>query len=228
MTDRELLRLHIEAVWGLSLPALDEAAHELALTRNFPPWSMYLGAFAQEEVTIWRPDAAPEQRPRLREQAHQAGIRWDASLRMRREVVFYYPRISPVQQTQARQHARILSTEDADLIEAFEAESAPYFLDPGHAPAVGVVVDGRLVSIAHSSRQTPAACELGINTLPEARRRGYARAATILWTALAQQQGLIPIYSAFAWNTASLHLARAAGYAPRIQGVYGPVPETDE
>jgi hypothetical protein len=68
---------------------------------------------------------------------------------------------------------------------------------------------------------------LGINTLPEARRRGYARAATILWTALVQQQGLVPIYSAFAWNSASLHLARAVGYTTRIQGVYGPVPETD-
>ncbi|HEY7355884.1 MAG TPA: GNAT family N-acetyltransferase [Ktedonobacterales bacterium] len=227
MTDRELLRLHIEAVWGLTLPALNEAARELMLTGSLPPWALYLGAFAQEEVSIWRPDVAPEQRPRLREQARQAGIRWDASLKMRREVVFHSPRISPQHEAQARLQARILSADDADLVEAFEAESAPYFLDPGHAPAVGVVVAGRLASIAHSSRQTPAAYELGINTLPEARRRGYARAATILWTALVQQQGLVPIYSAFAWNSASLHLARAVGYTTRIQGVYGPVPETD-
>ncbi len=228
MTDGELLRLHIEAVWGLALPALDEAPRELILTQNFQPWSLYLGAFAREEVTLWRPDAAPEQRPRLRAQARSAGVQWDAALRMRREVVFHSPRISPQQQEQAQLQARILSAADTALIEAFEAESAPYFLDPGHAPAVGVVVDGRLVSIAHSSRRTSAACELGINTLPTARRRGYARAATILWTALVQQQGLAPIYSAFAWNTASLHLARSVGYAPRIQGVYGPAPETDE
>jgi RimJ/RimL family protein N-acetyltransferase len=228
MTDRELLRLHIEAGWGLTLPALDGAAHELDPARRLPPWLMYLGAFAHEAVTIWRPDAAPEQRPRLRAQARSAGVRWDASLRMRREVVFHSPRISPKQEEQARLRARILSTEDADLIEVFEAGSASYFLDPRCAPAVGVVVDDRLVSIAHSSRQTPAACELGINTLPEARRQGHARAATILWTALVQRQGLVPIYSTFAWNSASLQLARSVGYVPRIQGVYGPVPETDE
>jgi predicted GNAT family acetyltransferase len=88
-------------------------------------------------------------------------------------------------------------------------------------------MDGRIVSIAHSSRQTPAACELGIDTLLEARRRGYATAATTLWTATVQQQGLVPIYSAFAWNVASLRLAQRVGYVPRIAGVYGPVPEGD-
>ncbi|HKD74903.1 MAG TPA: GNAT family N-acetyltransferase, partial [Ktedonobacterales bacterium] len=75
---------------------------------------------------------------------------------------------------------------------------------------------------------TSSACELGIDTLPEARRRGYAAAATTLWTALIQQQGLLPMYSAFAWNTASLRLAQAVGYAPRIDSVYGPVPEDDD
>lgn len=228
MTERELLRLHIEAVWNLSLPALDEDEHELVLTQTLPPWSLYLGAFAHEQVAIWHPEVTPEQRSQYLEKARKADVVRDQTPGMRREVVFQHPIISPQQQVQAQQRARILTEADADLIEAFEAESAPYFLNPRAAPCIGVVVDGRLVSIAHSSRQTPAACELGINTLPEARRRGYAAAATILWTALVQQKRLVPIYSAFAWNTASLRLAQAVGYVPRIDSVYGPVPEADE
>jgi predicted GNAT family acetyltransferase len=75
-----------------------------------------------------------------------------------------------------------------------------------------VLVDGRLCSIAHSSRRTREACELGINTLPEARRKGYALAATVAWSAAIVQEGLTPIYSALATNTPSLNLACAAGY----------------
>jgi RimJ/RimL family protein N-acetyltransferase len=228
MTERELLSLHIEAVWNLTLPTLDESASELVLTQSIPPWSLYLGSFAQEHVAIWHPETPPEQRPLLQEQARKAGAVWDASLRMRREVVFHSPHISPQQQARARQLARVLNPDDTYLINTFESGSASYFLNPRTAPCIGVIVDGRLVSIAHSSRQTPSACELGIDTLPEARRRGYAAAATTLWTALVQQKGLVPIYSAFAENTASLQLAQAVGYVPRINGVYGPVAAQDE
>ena len=228
MTERELLRLHIEAGWNLTLPTLDEATHECILTQNLPPWSLYLGTFAQEQVAIWRPEILPEQRLQYLEDARNADIIWNEAIRMRREVVFHYPLISRQQEARARQLARPLDTADADLINTFEADSAPYFLNPHMAPCIGVIVDGQLVSIAHSSRQTSAACELGVNTLPQSRRQGYATAATILWTASVQQKGLVPIYSAFAWNTASLQLAKSIGYMPYIDGIYGPVPETDK
>jgi len=228
MTERELLRLHIEAVWSLTLPAIDESASELVLAQPFPPWSLYLGTFAQEEVALWRPDVTPEQRLLSLENARKAGDVWEQALEMRREVVFLYPLIHPEHRAKAQQVARLLTVEDIALLDAFEPEGAPHMLDPRKAPYIGVVLDGRLLSIAHSARQTLSACELGIDTLPEARRRGYAAAAVTLWTAIVQQQGLVPIYSAFAWNTASLQLARATGYTSHIDGVYGPVPEASE
>jgi RimJ/RimL family protein N-acetyltransferase len=228
ITARELLRLHLEAGWSLTLPALDQATHDFVVTHGLPLWSLYLATMAREQVAIWRPEIGPEQRLQLRAQAHGAGLVWDQALKMRREVVSQAPFISSQQEGQARQRARELNAGDAGLINTFEAESAPYFLNPHMAPCVGVVVEGQLMSIAHSSRQTPVACALGINTVPEARRRGYATAATILWTALVQQKGLVPIYSAFAWNTASLRLAQSIGYIPCIDGVYGPVPEAGE
>jgi hypothetical protein len=225
VTDRELLRLHLEAVWNVTVPRQRRATSDVVLTANTTPWSVYLAAFARVQLALWRPGVEPDERSRLRAAAQAAGPVWDETLRMRREVVFRYPRRLSRRLAEAARLARILTADDAARIEAFEAGSTSYFLDPEHAPCFGVVIDDQLMSIAHSSRRTTEACELGLNTLAEARRRGYAAAATILWTAAVQDVRLVPIYSAFAWNYASLHLATSVGYAPRIEGVYGPVPE---
>jgi RimJ/RimL family protein N-acetyltransferase len=228
VTDRTLLRLHVEAVWNITLPPLEETLSELVLRASLPvlpPWSLYLGTFGQEQVTLWNPKVAPDERVQLLQRAHRTGVAWDSTLRMRREVAFHAPVVSPEQQAQARQSARVLTSADSALIDVFEPGSAQYFLQPSCAPCIGVVVTDRLVSIAHTSARTPRACELGINTLEGERRHGYAKAATTLWTALIEQQGLVPVYSAFAWNTASLGLAEAVGYTPAINGVYGPMLE---
>jgi len=47
---------------------------------------------------------------------------------------------------------------------------------------------------------------------PKLVEKVYALAATILWTRAVLQEGLVPIYSVLAENTASLRLADAAGY----------------
>jgi RimJ/RimL family protein N-acetyltransferase len=87
-----------------------------------------------------------------------------------------------------------------------------YYFHPDRRPLIGVIIEGRLLSLAHSSRRTAEACELGIDTLPEARRKGYALAATLPWAVSVAQEGLVQFYSASADNTASLGLASAAGY----------------
>jgi hypothetical protein len=228
VTDRELLRLHLEAVWNITLPDLRRTETDINLPESAVPWSVYLAGFGRRRLAVWRPDVEPSERSRLREAAQAAGPVWDETLKMRREVVFHYPysRTLSRQLPQATQLARDLTADDARLVDAYETDSASYFLDREHAPCLGVIVDGRLMSIAHSSRRTAAACELGINTLAEARRQGYAVAATVLWTAAVQDLGLVPIYSSFAWNTPSLHLATSVGYRPRIDGAYGPMPDS--
>lgn len=229
MNDRELLRRHIEACWNLTIAPFDEGAQEIELLEDAaPPWALYLARLPDGEIAIWRAGVPPERRADLRDRAHRVGERWEPALAMRREVAHAAPVIAPERLARAERLARILGAADAALLEAFEAESAAYYLDSRVAPCVGVVMDGKLLSVAHSSRQTPTACELGIDTLPEARRRGYATAATTLWTSLIQRRGLTPIYSAFAWNDASLRLAQTVGYQPRIAGVYGPVPQPDK
>jgi hypothetical protein len=228
LADRELLRLHLEAVWNITLPVLPGAASTIELLEGAVPWSLYLASWPKRRLAIWRPGTRPGARTQLLEEAQAAGPIWDETLKMRREVVFRNPssRALSRQLAQSARRARVLGPDDAERVEAFEAQSASYFLDLGHAPCIGVVIDEQLLCIAHSSRRTPEACELGINTAAEARRRGFAAAATVLWTAAVKELGLVPIYSAFAWNTASLQLAASVGYTPRIDGAYGPIADS--
>src|SRR5689334_17951078 len=117
MTERELLRLHIEAVWNLTLPPLGEGMSELVLPPEaLPPWSLYLGSFAQEEVAVWRSGLLPKQRVFYLENARKADVVWEQALGMHREVVFRAPQILPEQQALAQQHARLLVAEDAHLL----------------------------------------------------------------------------------------------------------------
>jgi hypothetical protein len=193
--DRAFLRLHVEAVWGVQLPPLEHNDVSLLPESSLPSWRLYAAEVATGRVCIWRPDSSNTPPP---------GINREVAFRLAAEPVIDF--------ADAWRVARLLTPDDHALIEAFEPDSATYFLQPECRPAIGVLVDGRLCSIAHSSRRTREACELGINTLPDARRRGYALAATVAWSAAILQEGLTPIYSALATNAPSLKLAGAAGY----------------
>ncbi len=120
---------------------------------------------------------------------------------------------------QAQLLAHSITLDNQMQVEAFQPEATQYFFEQSRKPLFGTIRDGRLLSIAHSSRRTSEACELGIETLPEAGRQGYALAATILWTHEVLRENLVPIYSALAENSASLALAAAAGYRPFAHGI---------
>ena len=227
LSDRAFLRLHIEAVWGISIPPLDGATVELSADNPLPPWTVYQASLADGQVTIWRPGVVPEEGTDLLERVRNAGLDYDPALGMRREVVLRLSGNSPTSHTPSHPAARLLTVSDTLLLEAFEQDSASYFLDPIHAPCLGVIVAGRLVSVAHSSRRTSAARELGINTALDARKRGYATTAVRAWTDAILTEGLTPIYSAFAHNAASLRLAAVAGYTPVSASTYGPIPRAD-
>lgn len=213
--DRAMLRLHVEAVWGVKLPPID--ANEITLLPESaqPGWQLYAADLAEGRVLIWRADFAFVEREKLLTRLEEGGrlpkstpLPPDAS----REVAFCLNAAPVVDLAAARRVARVLTADDYALIEAFWPGEARRILQPDLYPPIGVVVDGSLLSLAHSSRRTAEACELGIDTLPEARRRGYALAATVVWSSAIREQGLTPIYSALAENIASLHLAEAAGY----------------
>jgi hypothetical protein len=137
------------------------------------------------------------------------------------EVALHHVEPSKLDHTTARRIARPIDRHEGLLVDTFEWGASAYYLaTPDRTPIFGVVADGRLLSVAHSSRRTPSACEMGITTRPDARRRGYALAATVLWTHAVAAEGRMPLYSALAANAASLALAAAAGYRPFARAAY--------
>jgi|SRR5437660_3429349 len=214
-TDRTLLRLHVEAVWGVQLSPLTSNDLELLPESARPAWKLCVAAIATGRVHIWRPDVSAGEREELRSQVDEA-LAFPPIVTtipgVSREVALSQVASPRLDIETARSIARPLTPDDYGLIERFWKPGDS--LEDNSYPLFGVVVAGRLLSLAHSSRRTPEACELGIETLPEARRKGYALAATILWAHAVAQEGLVPIYSALAENTASLRLAEAAGYRP--------------
>lgn len=218
MSERELLRLHVEAVWDVRLPLLLSDEVELLSGGKLPLWAVYLGALPDgTRVHMWRPDVINEARQVLRLRAHEAFVlpaTVIAGPEVSREVALHQVAAPQLNYATARRVAQPLSTVHRPLLEAFDPGAADHLLGAACAPLFGVIVEGRLLSLAHSARRTKAACELGVDTLPAARRRGYALAVTLLWAEAVAREGCIPFYSALAENTASLALAAAAGYRP--------------
>jgi hypothetical protein len=220
-----LLRLHIEAGWYLSLPPLFPGDIELPADGTQPPWLLHASAVAQGVyVRCWRADVPDSARQELAARAEAAlalPATTPAEPGLSREVILSRAAEPTMHLDVARATARPLTAADRALVEAFEADSAAYYLDvPATQPVFGVVVAGQLASIAHSSRRTESACELGIDTAPEARGRGYALAATLRWAEAVTAEGLVPLYSARADNVASLALAQSAGYRPVARAAY--------
>jgi hypothetical protein len=214
-TDAEFLRLHLEAVWGVQLPPVEQSKISLLPGSPLPDWRLCVAALAAGRVSIWRPDVTPDERKQLLARLEEVLLLPDDSeppAGVSREVAFRWTATPVVDYTSARRIARPLLDDDYALVKTFQPGDASKLFQPGPRPLIGVIVDGRLLSLAHSSRRTAQACELGIDTLPDARRRGYALAATIAWSAAICQEGLTPIYSALSTNSASLKLAVAAGY----------------
>lgn len=214
-TERTLLRLHIEAVWGVRLPSLSANDVELLRDGSQPSWKLCAAEQASGRVYLWRPDATTMEREALRLRGSEALAfpPMGASLPgIHREVALSLVASPQLDEAAARSIARPLTENDRALVEVFDPGANDYYFGLERQPLIGVVISGQLLSLAHSSRRTPEACELGIDTLPEARRKGYALAATIVWTQAVLQESLVPIYSADASNTASLRLADAAGY----------------
>ncbi len=222
LSDRALLRLHVEAVWYLSLPDLHTGDVTLPDTVQ-PPWSLYLARLTDgQRVRLWRADVVDTARELLSAQAEAALARSPEEAAVdkhtSREVALARREPPRLDNNAATMIARRLTAVDAELLGEF-TQYVDYYLSEECAPVFGVVEDGRLVCLAHSSRRREHACELGVDTLPDARRHGYALAATVLWAEAVAAEGREPFYSALATNAASLALAHAAGYHPFAHGV---------
>lgn len=216
LTDRALLRLHVEAVWGVRLPAIEQNEITLLPESARPDWQLYAADLAEGRIYIWPEEKEPEERAELYARLNEAlasPLTVEPPAGISREVALSLAAAPTIDLAAARRIARPLALDDdLALLRTFLSEEPVNLLRPESGPLIGSIVDRRMLTLAHSSRRTAEACELGIETLPEARRKGYALAATVVWSNAIAREGLTPLYSARASNTASLNLAMAAGY----------------
>jgi len=82
---------------------------------------------------------------------------------------------------------------------------------PWRQPCFAIVEDGRLASICYSARNSHVAPEVGVDTIPAYRGRGYAASVTTAWARAVRAEGRIPLYSTSWENTASQSVARKLG-----------------
>jgi hypothetical protein len=222
LDDRTLLRLHIEAVWDVHLPSQMRNDVDISTGGKLPPWLLYVAQLTSERVYIWRPDMDEAARQALLQQVERAFTLSTEEARARgieREIAFKFTEQPTMDMERAQQLAHLITPDEYAQVERFEPGAGEYYFAPERQPLYGVSVEGRLLSIAHSARRTAEACELGLDTLPEARRQGYAIAATLLWTRTIIKERCIPFYSALAENVASLALAHKAGYRAFAHGI---------
>lgn len=221
-TDLALLRLHVEAVWYLTLPDIYSGDTTLPEAAQ-PPWALYLARLTDgQRVRLWRADVADEAREDLIARAEAALAlapdENEADEHVSREVALVRREPPRLDVFAARMIARRLTREDRVMLGQL-TQYVDYYLSEECAPVFIAVENERIVCLAHSSRRRERACELGIDTLADARRRGYALAATVLWADAVAAEGREPFYSALATNAASLALAHAAGYRSFAHGV---------
>src|SRR6266566_8602189 len=76
-------------------------------------------------------------------------------------------------------------------------------------PHHSYLMNGLIISTCQSSQENTSAAEAWVRTLPDFRKRGYARQVTAAWAYQLQQQGIIPFYSHRWDNTPSQAVARS-------------------
>jgi GNAT superfamily N-acetyltransferase len=119
-------------------------------------------------------------------------------------------------------HVRLLTPADLSLL-----ENAPPELH-GSQPrrtllemaVAGAIVEGQLVAIAQNYARSDRYGEIGVHTLSEWRKNGYATAATATVARYIQSLGLIPVWSCGESNQASLRVAQKLGFTEVSRRVY--------
>jgi GNAT superfamily N-acetyltransferase len=79
---------------------------------------------------------------------------------------------------------------------------------------------GKIAGVACASADCDVMWQIGVDTLPDFRRRGIGKAAVSAVTAFALEHGIIPYFSTLESNTASRATAAALGFKPAWVELY--------
>ena len=121
-----MLRLHVEAVWGVRLPSAVPNDVELLPDSSQPSWKLCAADLASDRVYIWRPDVTTTEREALRLETGKAlafppigaalpGVHQEVALSL-----VASPRLD---EATARNIARHLTEKDRSLVETLKPDA---------------------------------------------------------------------------------------------------------
>jgi hypothetical protein len=217
MDDRELMRIHVEALF-----ARDD--HGDLVRVNEPNGGVaprfFLGRTTHGDMWWFRHDVAPDVRAEL-----EAAIRGDndqgSAIESPIDPTPYQAilaRSAPVERGEVGpafafpeslpQTANATHVTDANA-ELLTPHLSPWLPDVRLSqPLFVVTCDDHAVSVCGSVRQTAEAYEAGVETGVAYRGRGFAASAVAAWAAAVREIGRVPLYSTSWQNTASQAVAR--------------------
>lgn len=112
---------------------------------------------------------------------------------------------------------RLLTNEDAHLLEDMPVQTEGDHREPVVAAAI---VEGEIVSLAHSFAWSPLYVDIGVTTHEDWRNQGYATSAAALVAAEIRRGNRIPVWSCGARNEPSLRIASRLGFRETSRRVY--------
>lgn len=123
----------------------------------------------------------------------------------------------PIAKVEQRSDVRLLTDDDILLtagMDQLEQTSA-------YKPIVAAgIVDGEIVSLAHTFAWSPLYVDIGVTTHEEMRNQGYATTAAALVIEEVRKRGRTPVWSCGAENEPSLHIARKLGFRETSRRLY--------
>jgi predicted GNAT family acetyltransferase len=205
---------------GLCCAFIGDEPSEAAIVQNQAfPGDVYAFGVSPDAIqelldaaTGWRRVSVPGPVARLLGPA----IEQQTGLTVNYETAVYHTLTEPVvgyRDTAVRR----LGQQDAHLLEA-----APQYLQAGAFGDIrtlvteGIVacaiVDGEVVTIAHTSAVTERHADIGVVTLEPWRGRAFATSAASLVAAEAQRAGLVPVWTTMDDDFASIRIAEKLGF----------------
>jgi RimJ/RimL family protein N-acetyltransferase len=120
---------------------------------------------------------------------------------------------------------RQLTIADLDLLNTAPAELQGTFWNSNrdlleNSFAAGAIIGGRLVATACCSSLTCRYADIGVNTLPEYRNRGFATAAASLTARAIHDAGRTPVWSTGGHNLTSQRIAAKLGFTEVLRETY--------
>lgn len=123
----------------------------------------------------------------------------------------------PIAKVEQRSDVRLLTDDDILLtagMDQLEQTSA-------YKPIVAAgIVDGEIVSLAHTFAWSPLYVDIGVTTHEEMRNQGYATTAAAIVIEEVRKRGRTPVWSCGAENEPSLHIARKLGFRETSRRLY--------